>query len=67
MLRTVLVDKLKEFNSELIKASKYCIDYVVLHELIMTIAINSTSCYIHLMPDWEIRNNILNEEIVKDL
>lgn len=58
-------------NRELIKAPKFCIDYVVLHELghfkyhnydpefytFMTI----------LMPDWKQRKKILDEEVVRVL
>ncbi|WP_368857091.1 SprT family zinc-dependent metalloprotease [Neobacillus paridis] len=58
-------------NTELIKAPKYCIDYVVLHELIhFKYNDHSESFYqmlYSLMPDWEKRKAILDEEIVKDL
>jgi len=58
-------------NSELIKAPKYCIDYVVLHELIhFKYNDHSDKFYqllFSLMPDWEKRKAILDEEIVKDL
>lgn len=58
-------------NSELIKAPKYCIDYVVLHELIHFKYNNHSEKFYQmlysLMPDWEKRKNILDEEIVKDL
>lgn len=58
-------------NTELIKASKYCIDYVVLHELIHFKYNNHSDNFyqmLHsLMPDWEKRKAILDEEIVKDL
>lgn len=58
-------------NSELIKAPKYCIDYVVLHELIhFKYNDHSENFYqmlYSLMPDWEKRKAILDEEIVKDL
>lgn len=58
-------------NSELIKAPKYCIDYVVLHELIhFKYNDHSDKFYqllYSLMPDWEKRKAILDEEIVKDL
>lgn len=58
-------------NSDLIKAPKYCIDYVVLHELIhFKYNDHSESFYkmlYSLMPDWEKRKAILDEEIVKEL
>lgn len=58
-------------NSELIKAPKYCIDYVVLHELIhFKYNDHSERFYqllLSLMPDWEKRKAILDEEVVKDL
>ncbi|MBN6187765.1 M48 family metallopeptidase [Aneurinibacillus sp. BA2021] len=58
-------------NTELIKAPKHCIDYVVLHELIhFKYNDHSDSFYnmlFSLMPDWEKRKAILDEEIVRDL
>jgi len=58
-------------NAELIKAPKYCIDYVVLHELIhFRYNDHSENFYqmlFSLMPDWEKRKAILDEEVVKDL
>ncbi|MEC5231983.1 M48 family metallopeptidase [Bacillus licheniformis] len=58
-------------NAELIKAPKYCIDYVVLHELIHFKYNNHSENFYQmlfsLMPDWEKRKAILDEEIVKDL
>lgn len=58
-------------NTELIKAPKYCIDYVVLHELIhFKYNDHSENFYqmlFSLMPDWEKRKAILDEEVVKDL
>lgn len=58
-------------NSELIKAPKYCIDYVVLHELIHFKYNNHSENFYQmlfsLMPDWEKRKAILDEEVVKDL
>lgn len=58
-------------NAELIKAPKYCIDYVVLHELIhFKYNDHSENFYqmlFSLMPDWEKRKAILDEEVVKDL
>ncbi|MEK4826671.1 SprT family zinc-dependent metalloprotease [Niallia sp. FSL W8-0951] len=58
-------------NTELIKAPKHCIDYVVLHELIhFKYNDHSDSFYnmlYTLMPDWEKRKTILDEEIVQEL
>jgi hypothetical protein len=58
-------------NAELIKAPKYCIDYVVLHELIHFKYNNHGENFYRmlyaLMPDWEKRKAILDEEIVKNL
>lgn len=57
-------------NSQLIKAPKYCIDYVVLHELIhFKYKNHDNNFYIFLtslMPDWEKRKKILDEEIIRD-
>lgn len=58
-------------NVELIKAPKYCIDYVILHELIHFKYNHHRPQFYHmldsLMPDWEKRKAILDEEVVKDL
>ena len=58
-------------NSELIKAPKYCIQYVVLHELIHFKYSNHDRRFYAfmtaLMPDWKTRKTILDEEIVKSL
>ncbi|AQX53080.1 M48 family metallopeptidase [Priestia flexa] len=58
-------------NTELIKAPKHCIDYVIVHELIhFKYNDHSENFYkmlYSLMPDWEKRKAILDEEIVKDL
>ncbi|QUH18952.1 M48 family metallopeptidase [Alkaliphilus sp. B6464] len=58
-------------NYELIKAPKYCIDYVVLHELIHFIEGNHSKDFYSLMtvlmPDWRDRKEILDEEVVRDL
>ncbi|UYO21135.1 M48 family metallopeptidase [Bacillus sp. 41-22] len=58
-------------NSELIKAPKYCIDYVILHELIhFKYNDHSENFYqmlYALMPDWKKRKEILDEEIVREL
>ncbi|CAM4192820.1 M48 family metallopeptidase [Lederbergia lenta] len=58
-------------NFNLIKAPKHCIDYVILHELIhFKYNDHGESFYnmlYSLMPDWEKRKAILDEEVVKDL
>lgn len=58
-------------NYELIKAPKFCIDYVVLHELIhfkySNHDINFYNFMTSLMPDWKQRKEILDEEVVRDL
>jgi predicted metal-dependent hydrolase len=58
-------------NTELIKAPKYCIEYVILHELIHfkhnDHGENFYNMMYALMPDWEKRKRILDEEVVKDL
>ncbi|KGR82763.1 M48 family metallopeptidase [Lysinibacillus odysseyi] len=58
-------------NTELIKAPKYCIDYVILHELIHFKYNNHSESFYNmlftLMPDWEKRKKILDEEIVREL
>jgi len=55
-------------NFELIKAPKFCIDYVMLHELIHFIRKNHDSQFYNLlsvlMPDWKIRKEVLDDEIV---
>lgn len=64
-------DKVIILNLELIKAPKYCIDYVVLHELIHFKYKNHDNNFYtflsSLMPDWKKRKKILDEEVVKDL
>jgi predicted metal-dependent hydrolase len=58
-------------NSELIKAPKFCIDYVVLHELIHFKRRNHDGNFYNfmtsLMPDWKQRKEILDEEIVREV
>lgn len=58
-------------NSELIKAPKLCIDYVVLHELIHFKYSNHDNDFYDfmtsLMPDWKQRKEILDEEVVREL
>lgn len=69
---SALTDKnIIHLNFELIKAPKYCIDYVVLHELIHFKYNNHSENFYQmlfsLMPDWEKRKEILDEEIVKEI
>lgn len=58
-------------NYELIKAPKFCIDYVVLHELLHFKHKNHNAEFYNLMtalmPDWKQRKEILDEEVVRDL
>ncbi|MBS4171825.1 SprT family zinc-dependent metalloprotease [Bacillus sp. FJAT-49736] len=58
-------------NLDLLKAPKHSIDYVVLHELIhFKYNDHSDSFYgmlYSLMPDWEKRKAILDEEIVREI
>lgn len=55
-------------NSQLIKAGKDCIDYVVLHELIHFKHKNHDNNFYtllsSLMPDWEKRKKILDEKVI---
>lgn len=67
-----LVDKgVILLNYELIKAPKFCIDYVVLHELIHFKYRNHAKQFYDfmtsLMPDWKKRKEILDEEVVREL
>lgn len=59
------------FNLDLIIAPKYCIDYVVLHELIHFIHKGHNKEFYNLltvlMPDWNKRKAILDEEVIRDL
>lgn len=56
-------------NSELIKAPKYCIDYVVLHEVLHFKYRNHDKRFFDfmtaLMPDWKTRKQILDEEVIR--
>lgn len=58
-------------NRELIKAPKFCIDYVVLHELVHFKYPNHNQDFYDfmtsLMPDWKQRKQILDEEVVREL
>jgi predicted metal-dependent hydrolase len=58
-------------NTDLIKAPKHCIDYVVLHELIHFIHKNHDDKFYNLMtvlmPDWKSRKEILDQEVVREL
>lgn len=58
-------------NYELIKAPKFCIDYVVLHELIHFKNSNHNTEFYDLltalMADWKQRKEILDEEVVREL
>ncbi|SUY45991.1 zinc metallopeptidase [Clostridium putrefaciens] len=58
-------------NRELIKAPKYCIEYVILHELIHLMYKDHNKEFYDflytLMPDWKERKRILDEEVVMTL
>lgn len=58
-------------NRELIKAPKFCIDYVILHELVHFLHNNHNDEFYNLMtvlmPDWKQRKEILDEEVVRGL
>ena len=58
-------------NFELIKAPKYCIDYIVLHELIHFRYRNHNQEFYNfltaLMPDWKQRKSLLDSEVVLDV
>lgn len=58
-------------NNELIKAPKFCIDYVILHELLHFKHRNHDPEFYNfltsLMPDWKQRKEILDEEVVRGL
>ena len=58
-------------NTELIDAPKFCIDYVILHELIHFKHRNHDKKFYNmidaLMPDWKRRKEILDLEVVKNL
>ncbi|MGM0497521.1 MAG: M48 family metallopeptidase [Bacteroidota bacterium] len=58
-------------NTDLIDAPKFCIDYVILHELLHFKYSNHDRNFYNLlttlMPDWEKRKEILDMEVVKNL
>lgn len=58
-------------NRELIKAPKYCIEYVILHELVHLMYKDHNKEFYDflytLMPDWKERKRILDEEVVMTL
>ncbi len=58
-------------NSELIKAPKACVDYVVMHELVhFKYSRHDKDFYSFLtalMPDWKKRKEILDQEVVREL
>lgn len=58
-------------NRDLIKAPKYCIKYVVLHELVHMIYKEHNNEFYDflftLMPDWKERKRILDEEVIMTL
>lgn len=58
-------------NFDLIKAPKYCIDYVILHELIHFLHNNHDiefyTTLAVMMPDWKERKKILDHHIIREL
>ncbi|WP_028307687.1 M48 family metallopeptidase [Desulfitibacter alkalitolerans] len=58
-------------NLKLVNAPKYCIDYVILHELVHFKYRNHDNNFYNfltsLMPDWKQRKEILDEEVVRGL
>jgi hypothetical protein len=58
-------------NNDLIEAPKFCIDYVILHELIHFKHKNHDKGFYRLqeslMPDWKKRKDILDTEVVRSL
>ena len=58
-------------NYDLIKAPKYCIDYVILHELTHFIHKNHNKEFYEfltvIMPDWNKRKEILEGEIIRHI
>ena len=58
-------------NSELIKAPKYCIEYVMLHELVHFIYSSHSADFFgflaSIMPDWQQRKRTLDEEVIRSL
>lgn len=58
-------------NIDLIKASKHCIEYVILHELIHVKYRNHDKNFHYfltaLMPEWKRRKEILDQEVIKEL
>jgi len=58
-------------NTDIVKAPKYCIEYVVLHELIHMRYRNHDKKFHNfltvLMPDWKKRKEILDQVIIKEL
>lgn len=58
-------------NYELVKAPKYCVEYVVLHELAHFLYRNHDAKFFSflssLMPDWRERKRILDEEVIRSL
>lgn len=58
-------------NKDLIIAPRFCIDYVVLHELLHTKFPDHDYYFFRnlqiLMPDWQERKKILDEEVVREV
>ena len=58
-------------NFDLIKAPKYCLDYIILHELVhMRFHYHNKKFYNFLtvlMPDWRLRKKLLDEQVIRNL
>ena len=58
-------------NYDLTKAPKYCLEYIILHELVhMRFPHHNKKFYNFLtvlMPDWRIRKKFLDEQVIKNL
>ncbi len=58
-------------NFDLIKAPKYCLGYIILHELVhMRFSHHNKKFYNFLtvlMPDWRMRKKFLDEQVIKNL
>ncbi len=67
----IIDKKIIILNKNLITAPKYCIEYVILHELTHMIYRNHDNNFYNflymIMPDWKECKRILDEEIILDL
>ncbi len=58
-------------NFDLIKAPKYCLEYIILHELVHLRFHHHNKKFYNfltvLMPDWRLRKKFLDEQVIKKL